>query len=207
MHKIAMLSGAISLLFSCQNPSSEKLTSEQKTEDSVAHVNHVPLAATHVYDTVSRLEHADEALADKLFGSFYEDRATYYVIPNPDRKLYGQAVDRMVLYYLDSEMLKVKYSLSEDIVHQLIRDYGKFKIKALDSLSQSLLDKGDFLVHGIQGKQFSDSMMAYRITWEVGDKQLVYEVHKSQEPPVYEFVEKSAYYDDFLLAVKMGIKL
>ena len=203
MSRILVFSIFLSVLAACGTPESTATNDAAEKPDTVAALSHVPFAATQVYDTVSRLDYANEQIGDKLFGSFYEDRATYYVIPNPDRKLYGQSVDRMVLYYLDSEMLKVQYSLSEDIVHQLIRDYGKFRLKALDSASQVLLENNRFWVQNEGGIKLSDSLSAYRLTWEIGDKQLVYEAKKDREPPVFEFVEKSTAYDDFLLAVKL----
>jgi hypothetical protein len=133
-------------------------------------------------------------LSKNLYGKFFYDRAEYYVIDNPTNKLWGKAVLQTTLYYFDGQLYKVRHLMEEDISSDLINGYRKFKIKALDSLSRSVLKSQAAVFRMNDHLLLNDNLSRYELTWDKGTQLVKWKTSEVGEGKYFEYSECLADY-------------
>ncbi len=77
--------------------------------------------------------------AENLYGKFFYDRAKFYIIKNPKNRLHSSSIKSVTLVYLDDVLYKTKYSLSSNIVEELLKKYGVFNIVGYDFTNRDII--------------------------------------------------------------------
>lgn len=128
-------------------------------------------------------------LGKNLFGKFFQKRAEFYVIENPNKTLYNRPVKSITLYFLDGTLSKTKFELDEDISNDLIRSYGAFTIKGYDTLTRKLLRTEDIMKVSDQEKILNEKLTNFELKWDRDSKFVFARVDKSGPKKRFEYIE------------------
>lgn len=152
-------------------------------------------------NTEPTLEKIPEQIDENLFGKFFCDRAEFYVIKDPQNKIYFTRPESITLYYLDGELRQTKYILSEDIGKNLLNGLGGFKIKGLDLKNREIISAKQIITKTKDGAMLDSRLNNFELRWTFGDKEIKYKVNtEAKEKFVY--VEKVRNYEREFLAVE-----
>lgn len=152
--------------------------------------------------TVNRAEQTQlEALEEHLFGRFFNDRAEFYVIKNPENKLFSSDVKSITMYYIDGVLGKTKYVLTTGISADLMANYGNFKIAGLDSMNKLLIRERQILMHGAGEPKLEPRLNHFEMSWQKKDKIFLYREIKNDSAHQFVFIEKLNDYDKRLRAI------
>lgn len=108
-------------------------------------------------------------LEENLFGKFYGERATFYIIPDPGTEIYDKPVRTITLYYLDGKHSKTKYVLEGNIADDLINDYRKFNIRGFDEKNRQLLKTEKIYSRKKRRWILNARLDNYEIQWILGN--------------------------------------
>ena len=113
MIRIAFLLFCLALI-SCEKDS-EKEEEQQdldpaEIKKSEKNVSERFLRIDGTLDTLRQYE-----LGKDLFGKFFQERAEFYIIEDPNKTIYNHPVKSITLYFLDGKLSKTKYELDADI--------------------------------------------------------------------------------------------
>ena len=134
-------------------------------------------------------------LGKDLFGKFFQERAEFYIIENPNKTIYNHPVKSITLYFLDGKLSKTKYELDADISDDLIQSHGTFTIKGYDSITQNLF-KTEKIVDRVNNKKIlNKNLVNYELKWEKPTKFIHTRVDKSGPKRRYEYIESLKNYD------------
>jgi hypothetical protein len=146
-------------------------------------------------------EITQENIDGNLFGKFFCDRAEFYIIKNPQNKIYSSHPESITLFYLDGELRQTKYILNSNIVANLLRELGSFKIKGLDFRNKEIISTRQIIVKTGKGIIMNSKLDNYELKWTFGDKEIKYRVTTaSQDKFVY--VEKAKNYEEEFKAIE-----
>ena len=135
-------------------------------------------------------------LGKDLFGKFFQERAEFYIIENPNKTIYGHPVKSITLYFLDGKLSKTKYELDAEISDDLIHSYGTFTIKGYDSITRRVF-KTEKIVDRVDNKKvLNKNLVNYELKWEMSSKFIYTRVDKSGPKVRYEYVESLKNYDE-----------
>lgn len=182
------------LLMACKPESGQEVVQEEPdlTEIKKSEKN-VPerfLRIDGTLDTLRRYE-----LGKDLFGKFFQQRAEFYIIENPNKTIYNHPVKSITLYFLDGTLSKTKYELDADISDDLIQSYGTFTIKGYDSITRSLFKREKILDKVNNKKILNKNLINYELKWELSSKFIFTRVDKSSQKARYEYIESLKNYD------------
>ena len=145
---------------------------------------------------------SDYDLEDHLFGKFYGDRAGFYIIKNPDNRIFGHKVHSITLYYLDGKLYKTKYVVNDNLVNDLINIYPQFKIRGFDESNRSILKK-EAIFYRIKKKWFlNDNLSNYDIHWKVGESDMRLRINKYSGEEPYQYIIKNGNYEKALAKIE-----
>lgn len=133
--------------------------------------------------------------AHNLFGKFFCDRASFYIIKNPRNNLYSAQPESITLYYLDDKLSQVQYVMSRDITHRLIWALGNFRIVGHDEHNRALLESGKILVSTDSTRTLNPELDNYKLIWTFGEKQVTYRVNRRSIGEEYVYAERMKDYD------------
>ena len=85
------------------------------------------------------IKSAPPELSKNKYGQFFYGRAEYYVIERPTNELMNSKVLRTVLYYFDSKLYKVRYTIAKDLTYELINTLPTFSIVTYNHESRNCL--------------------------------------------------------------------
>jgi hypothetical protein len=156
-------------------------------------------------DSVKLDSFSEEELEKNLFGRFFNDRAEFFVIKEPNMKILGSSVRAMTLYYIDGVLCKTKYELVENIAPQLINAYGKFSIMGRDSINSNLLRHEAVLV-GDKAKHLNPGLDNYNMVWNRNDKYFIFHADETYGHHYFELVEKMLDYESRLRHADDGME-
>ena len=169
MIRIAFLFTCIALVSCEKEPAKEdskKIPIAEITK-SEKNVSERFLRIDGTLDTLRQYE-----LGKDLFGKFFQERAEFYIIENPNKTIYNHPVKSITLYFLDGKLSKTKYELDTDISDDLIHSYGTFTIKGYDSITRRLF-KTEKIVDRVNNKKIlNKNLVNYELKWE-----MPYEIH------------------------------
>lgn len=142
-------------------------------------------------------------LRGNLFGKFFFNRAEFYVIENPQNKIYSSHTESITLFYLDGELCQTKYLLENNIVSHLIKDLGNFNIKGFDIKNRDIISSGTSIIK-IERKQLliHKDLDNYQLKWSVGNKEIIYRVSTAQGYEKYEYTQKRKDYEQEYKAIE-----
>ncbi len=187
----------LGLLFSC-GVAKEEIAKKQPAPPLIKDYNDqkVPDHILELSDSASTApEMKEEDLEGNLFGKFYQDRATFYIINNPQNTICDVRVNTLTMYYLDGELCKTKYLLEKDVTNDLINQYGKFKIQGFDVKTRYLLQHEPIVIRKGKRWELNRKFTNYKLTWILADKRLELKVDKDDQEEPYKFVEQLPNYD------------
>ena len=193
MIRIAFLLFCLALI-SCEKDS-EKEEEQQdldpaEIKKSEKNVSERFLRIDGTLDTLRQYE-----LGKDLFGKFFQERAEFYIIENPNKTIYNHPVKSITLYFLDGKLSKTKYELDADISDDLIHSYGAFTIKGYDSITRRLF-KTEKIVDRVNNKKIlNKNLISYELKWEMSSKFIYTRVDKSGPMVRYEYIESLKNYD------------
>jgi hypothetical protein len=141
----------------------------------------------------SQLNQAD--ITDNLFGKFFCDRASFFIIKNPQNEVFESKATSIVLYYLDNELCQSKYILESDITTQLINELGNFKITGLDFRNRELLEVEKIVRKNSTGWTLNSKLDNYELRWIKGNKEIRYRVTIHTGGDRYVYRERAMNYD------------
>lgn len=128
---------------------------------------------------------AEERISpEDLFGKFYDERATFYVITDPGLFIGDAPVSRLTLFFVDDELMKKKYELEKDIHQDLIRIYRNFSFVPLNANSRQLADTETPVVK--EQKTINPLFDHYRLIWRMEFSHILYE----SERGLFTFIEQ-----------------
>lgn len=134
-----------------------------------------------------------ERIADDMFGSFFCDRALFYVIENPTNDIHSSRASSVTLCYLDRKLMQTKYIVESDIHSSLINRYGKFKIHGLDERNKQILKDEKVVVKSGGTWTLNPNLDNYEIRWTLDKKEIKYRVSLTGDR--YSYVERVSGYD------------
>lgn len=134
-------------------------------------------------------------LEGNLFGKFFKDRASFFIVESPANKIYNSEMKSITLYYLDGELSKTKYILKEDVLDSLIAAYGKFKIRGCDMKNRNLITAGKAVVKTAEGFELNSQFDNFEINWVLANTQISYRVNMHEEDNPFCYVEKKKNYE------------
>ncbi len=142
---------------------------------------------------------------EHLYGKFFEDRAEFYIVENPDLYVSDALVNRLTLYFIDGTLCKKKYELDTDISQELMKAYGGFRFKALNDTTYKLSREEKIVVKSDSGSFINDSFNRYQMKWEDEGVAIKYLVFKDTTAGQLELVEELLSYKDLLRAAELEI--
>jgi len=99
----------------------------------------------------------------KNIGEFYDHRLRFFEIKNPDISFYKTPVKELVLYFIDSTLVKLRYELEEEVGSYLLDSLGMSKFKPLDSLSKALIVQKK--VYNKLNARLNPELKNYELIW------------------------------------------
>ncbi|MCZ8355199.1 MAG: hypothetical protein O9340_10715 [Cyclobacteriaceae bacterium] len=152
--------------------------------------------STQIIKTKTRDE-----LYKNLYGRFFCDRAEFYVIEDPSIILYKTKPKSVTHYYLDGELKQTKYEFSTNIIKQLVKDFGSFKIVGFDEKNKSIITGQQVLVNNGNVRTLNPSLDNFEVRWIVGDQEIRYRVNSST-PSKYTYTERNINYEKEFIAIE-----
>ncbi|MEL6562313.1 MAG: hypothetical protein AAFQ94_29340 [Bacteroidota bacterium] len=165
-------------LFSCKE-------GEQTAEFNEQPVNQTEGLSASTFKGIKKLTKKSFAIGDSLhltdlnnfkyFGSFFKDRAIYY--HNYEDTIYhGKDIkgSNLLLCFFDQHIARMKYQVDRDLTSELMRKYGSFRIKPLDSLSVVAVKSGNILDKSEGTISLHEDIKNYELTWLKPDRQIVF---------------------------------
>ncbi|MEQ8470868.1 MAG: hypothetical protein RIC35_06760 [Marinoscillum sp.] len=142
---------------------------------------------------------------DHLYGKFFDDRAEFYIIENPELYVSNAEVGRLTLYFIDGTLCKKKYELKTDISQELMKAYGGFKFKALNDTTYKLSRAEKIVLKTDSGTLINDKFNRYQMKWDDKEVQIKYMVFKDTLAAQLDLIEELASYKDLLRAAELDI--
>jgi hypothetical protein len=134
-------------------------------------------------------------LGRELYGKFFQERAEFYIIENPNKTIYSRPVKSITLYFLDGRLAKTKYELAEDISDELIASYGNFTVRGYDTLTRRLV-KSKRIIDVIENKKtLNKSLTNYQLRWNLDSKFVYARVDRSGPKKRFEYIESLKDYE------------
>jgi hypothetical protein len=141
-------------------------------------------------------------LEENLFGKFYGERATFYIIPDPGTEMYDKPVRSITLYYLDGKHSKTKYVLEDNIVDDLINDYRKFNIRGIDEKNRQLLKTEKIYSRKHKRWALNARLDNYEIQWTLGNTRARMRVNENDSLTAYEYSVRDLDYEKRLARIE-----
>ena len=136
-----------------------------------------------------------------LFGRFYNERAEFFIIDNPQNTLYDVQVNSVVLCYLDGFLSKTTYFLNENVANKLVSRYGSFRISGHDFENRELINKRE-IWENREYKRLSEKLDDFRMSWTLGDQEIVYEVDLNKNNEKFVYIEMTDQYKNLLRVIE-----
>ena len=100
-------------------------------------------------------------------GEFFDHRMKFYKVDRPGVEICGSKVEELVLYFIDSTLVRLRYAVDRNVSNQLLDSLGLSKFKPLDSLSKQLL--GTRKVYDRMRRQLDSRLSNYELIWRKGN--------------------------------------
>lgn len=142
---------------------------------------------------------------EHLYGKFFDDRAEFYIVENPELYISSTLVNRLTLYFIDGTLCKKKYELDSDISNDLMKAYGGFRFKALNDTTYKLSRSEKIVLKTEEGNLINQKFNRYQMKWSKADVDIKYVVFKDSIAGELELVEELTAYKNLLRAAELEI--
>ena len=142
--------------------------------------------------------HKTQVPKENLYGKFFDERAAFYIIEEPQNKLFQAKVKSLTLYYLDGQLSQTRYIVEQDIVDSLLKMYGSFGIIGHDPKNQELIRSRQIMLSTADGLVFNKALDNYQLVWQVEDQQIRYRVNIHTLNEQFKYVERTKAYKQTL---------
>ena len=139
-----------------------------------------------------------------LFGKFFNNRASFFIIESPTNKIHNSGVKSITMYYLDGKLSQAKYVLERNVLDSLVQQYGRFRIKAFDPKNREILASGAVLVETEEGLVMNDQLDNFEMRWALGDMQIKYRVNLKEGKEPFLYTERLESYEKNFRRVERG---
>ena len=158
--------GVMLLMMGCHTSPKTPDLQENEAFDKTSNRENAEYAAV---DPVELNQHFSEMqLAGVLnIGEFFDHRLKFYKVDRPDLRICGSTVNKLVLYFIDSTLVRLRYDVDTNVSNNLLDSLGLSKFKPLDSISKHLL-KSRKVYNKIKGK-LDEKLSNYELVWYKGD--------------------------------------
>lgn len=198
---VLILSGVLAVVGCEQSlPDTAAIEQHQARPSGKLDNQEVPEALLTLH-TQPHVSAGQEPIAGNLFGKFFCDRASFYVIKNPKNEIFSSRPESITLFYLDGELRQTKYVLRHGIATSLLRELGSFRIAGLDRKNRDIISARKIVLRKENGVELNGQLDNYELKWTFGDKEIRYRVRpNSKEKFVY--LEKVSTYEKEFKAIE-----
>ena len=119
-------------------------------------------------------------------------------------QIHGIEVFSITLYFIDSVLMRKRYSLTEDISSQLIRNFGDFKFTPLHTNERVAFQNGE-IIKKKNGKVYINEKLAnYQLKWihEMNTVSYQSSFRFADSTSTYELVQEVNYYKPYYRMVE-----
>ncbi len=175
----------------------------KKTETSVGGVSVMEKQEPTLNTAVTSEEY--EKLEADLFGEFHNSRVSTFISENLNVAIYGVLPKKVVLYYIDEELLQKKYKLPPDITHDLISVNEKLKIRGLNS-------RNDYFIKRLKprilyGSEIVSLTNHYQLRRENEGDKIIYQVRRNTIKTSYTYIEQAKGCKQILKRVQSAVSV
>lgn len=110
-------------------------------------------------------------------GEFFDHRLRFFKIDAPKLSIGSASVDEVVLYFIDSTLARIRYTVNHDVSNYLMDSLGVSRFKPLDERSKELLASKK--VWNKYKRQLHDELENYELVWRKEDAVTRFRVHKN----------------------------
>ncbi|MEL7001739.1 MAG: hypothetical protein AAFN93_03285 [Bacteroidota bacterium] len=96
-------------------------------------------------------------------GEFFDHRLKFFKIDAPSIVIGTSPVNEMVLYFVDSTLARIRYTLEGDVSNHLLDSLGLSRFKPLDDRSKELLASKN--VWNRYNKKLHEDLRNYELVW------------------------------------------
>lgn len=141
-----------------------------------------------------------------LFGHFYNRRAHFYKVKEPNANIFGAIADDLTLYFIDSTLARVKYGLHDNIANRLINALGNFKITPLNDTTYQMIQRDSVVTRRNGWIRLNPALTHYELRWKRQEYSIVLKVQNShQENGAIEYIEEIDLYKEALKSVEHSL--
>lgn len=160
------------LVISCNNKAVEKIERDKMISLKTIEEEGVEVSL----DSLKLNENIDPLHINyaRNIGEFFDHRLKFFAIDKPNLKINQTPVNKIVLYFVDSTLARVRYQVNEEVGSYLLDSLGLSKFKPLDSLSKALLKKKK--VYDRFTSKLNPDMHNYELIWRNHDSVKRYRV-------------------------------
>lgn len=188
----------VSLFLGCQNSTRiDKIESPEGTTTVESKAPSAFSSSEHI--ATLNTKHSSLNLDNaKNIGEFFDHRLKFFKIQQPKIKIHETPVEELVLYFIDSTLVKMRYQVNEEVGSFLLDSLGLSKFKPLDSISKELLKKK--AVYNRITSRLNPELKNYELIWRNDHSVKRYRVKTFKDSTV------NRYYYHELLGYKKKVK-
>ncbi len=166
----------------------------------------IPDSARHTHTLTVKLDAADSVenydLDEHLFGKFFGDRASFYIIKDPNNRINGIKVKSMTLFYLDGTLFKTKYVLEKNIADYLINNYPQFTLRGFDLKNRDLMNREKIFYKKNRKWSLNPGLDNYEIIWRLGRNEMIMRVNENDPEMAYQYTVNDKNYKKILYTIE-----
>lgn len=118
-------------------------------------------------------------------GEFFDHRIRFFKIDAPNMTIGNSKVDDVVLYFVDSTLARIRYSLHEDVSNFLMDSLGVSRFKPLDDRSKELLASHN--VWNKYNRKLHEDLRNYELVWRKSETVTRFRVYRNEQDSVRSF--------------------
>lgn len=200
---VLVLIGVISYQQEMTHPINLKQTTEQKLEIKQKSLDSEVIPEKLLTLNTNPILNIEQGnIKANLFGKFFYNRAEFYIIENPQNKIYTSQTESITLFYLDGELSQTKYLLKNNIVSFLLKDLGDFIIKGRDLKNRDIISSGQYIIRDGKKLSLNNGLDNYQLKWAFEDKEVIYSVNTAANNANFEYLEKRKGYEEEFKAIE-----
>lgn len=201
-----LISLLVPILFSCHDQTGLTPEERQQMTETMVEANAVNTSTYDLLTIEIGTPFRQLSVNQKhLYGKFFNDRAAFYVVENPNLYVSNTEVKELTLYFIDGMLCKKKYLLQEDISAELIKTYGNFRFKPLSHQTRDLSRSEQIVIKDGSGNHINEKLDRYQMRWDEKEMLIRY-IHRKDSATVEILLEEELIeYGHLLHAAELSI--
>ncbi len=200
MRQLLQLLALVTIITSCGSTVSNNDPDSPVSKSGAATKGRTTVRKTHTFETVNKELSLETNITEAqlrdfdLYGKFFDKRIQFYTLDNPNFSFSSSEVNFVSLCFIDSVLMRKRYSLESDISAVLIREFGNFTFRPTDSLSREALAAKKVSARN-SGLYFGrEKLINYQLKWKNETSTIIYKSYRSDTTMKYEFLEEVTAY-------------